>query len=128
MDRYVHSALSPRDRDRLPPGPLLGRALDYVAREEWRSARAVLDRAVEDPAERRRAQYLLWEVCQVLGEPGPAVRALRAALRAGPRHLPLQPRPAPPHPGAGRAGRFPGEPAARRPAGCAPRSSSTPSG
>ncbi|MFC7692143.1 hypothetical protein ACFQY5_23770 [Paeniroseomonas aquatica] len=84
MDRYVHSALGPRDRDRLPPGPLLGRALDYVAREEWRAARAVLDRAAEDPAERRRAQYLLWEVCQVLGEPDPAARALRAALREDP--------------------------------------------
>ena len=84
MDSVVYSALSPGDRDNLPPGPLLGRALDYAAREHWRSARAVLDRAVEDPAEQRRAHYLLWEVCQVLGEPGPAVRNLHAALAQHP--------------------------------------------
>ncbi|MDB5373135.1 MAG: hypothetical protein JWP04_1777 [Belnapia sp.] len=103
MDSFVYSTLDARDRatrqwdpglaEIRPPGPRLGRALHYAARENWRSAQAVLHHALEDPAERRQAHYLLWEVCQVLGEPEVAVANLAEALRQQPLTSRYSPQP-----------------------------------
>ncbi len=48
--------------------------------EYWPAARALLEVAVTDPAQRHQARFLLWEVCQAMHEREVAVRHLRDAV------------------------------------------------
>jgi hypothetical protein len=84
VDTIVYSTLGPRNTDARPPGPLLNQALDCAAREDWASAYDVLQQAVENPAEKRCAHFMLWEVCQTLGHPDVAIANLRAVLQDNP--------------------------------------------
>ena len=60
---------------------------------DWPQARVLLEQAVQHPDERQQARFLLWEVCQVLGDPDAAIAHLRAAVREAP--LVVRPSPAP---------------------------------
>ena len=65
-------------------------------RRHWQDSRARLQAATRQPALRRQAHRLLWELCQVLGEPDEALSHLRAAIAEDPlfRHVcPHPPRP-----------------------------------
>ena len=65
-------------------GDLLDVAMAHAGRNDWGPARAALEQALGQPAQRQQAQFLLWEVCQVLGDPGAAVAHLRAAVATAP--------------------------------------------
>lgn len=65
-------------------GDLLDFAMAHAGRNEWAPARAVLEQAIGQPGQRHQAQFLLWEVCQVLGDPTAAVAHLRAAVAEAP--------------------------------------------
>jgi glutathione synthase/RimK-type ligase-like ATP-grasp enzyme len=84
VDTIVFSTLGPRDTDARPAGALLNQALDCAARSDWASAYDVLRQAVENPAEKRCAHFMLWEVCQALRHPNLAIAHLRAVLQDHP--------------------------------------------
>jgi len=67
----------------LPPVPV-SRALDCGARRDWAAARVWLEQALLAPATRQDARFLLWEVCQALGDRDAALAHLDAALRVNP--------------------------------------------
>ncbi len=58
-------------------------------RRQWQDARARLQAATRQPALRRQAHRLLWELCQVLGEREEALSHLQAAIAEDPlfRHV-----------------------------------------
>ncbi len=64
-------------------------------RRHWRESRARLELATSQPALRRQAHRLLWELCQVLGEPDQALAHLRAAIAEDPLFRDARPHPAP---------------------------------
>lgn len=69
----------------IPPAPaLLARALDCAARLDWAAARGWLEQALSAPATRQDARFLLWEVCQALGDRDAGLAHLDAALRVNP--------------------------------------------
>ena len=72
---FTHADLSP-----IP----LARALDCAGRRDWAQARGWLEQALSDPATRQNARFLLWEVCQALGDREAALAHLDAALRVNP--------------------------------------------
>jgi hypothetical protein len=84
VDTIVYSTLGPRNTDARPQSALLNQALDCAARADWASAYDVLQQAVENPAEKRCAHFMLWEVCQALGHPDVAIANLRAVLQGNP--------------------------------------------
>ncbi len=53
-------------------------------RRQWQDSRARLTAATAQPATRRQARRLLWELCQVLGERDEALAHLRAAIAEDP--------------------------------------------
>ena len=57
---------------------------DEIERRHWRDARDRLQAATADPAYRREANRMLWEICQVLHEPDAARIHLDAAIRENP--------------------------------------------
>ncbi|MGI4975414.1 MAG: hypothetical protein ACRYG6_00575, partial [Janthinobacterium lividum] len=67
-----------------PAPPPLPQALDCAARRDWPAARTHLEGALFDPATRQDARFLLWEVCQALGDRDAALDHLDAALRVHP--------------------------------------------
>jgi hypothetical protein len=70
-----------------------------LERQHWQGSRRQLEAASADPALRRQANRLLWEICQVLHDPDAAMTHLRAAIDEDPLFT-RQPRdgPASPHP------------------------------
>jgi glutathione synthase/RimK-type ligase-like ATP-grasp enzyme len=91
VDQFVYSVLGRRTADMTPSSALLEGVLDCAAREDWLTARDMLRRAVAIPADKRAAHFMLWEVCQILGDPEAATANLRAALQDDPvtsRHCP----------------------------------------
>ncbi|HEY4251594.1 MAG TPA: hypothetical protein VGM87_10350 [Roseomonas sp.] len=84
MAALVCSILDPPLPDLPPPGGLLRSALDCAARKDWPAARDLLQAALARPEDRRQAHFLLWEVCQPLGEAEAAIAHLHAALRDDP--------------------------------------------
>ena len=53
---------------------------------DHQASRRFLEQATRDPASRTEAHYLLWEICQVCGDPEAARRHLDAAIRLDPVH------------------------------------------
>ncbi|HTW25936.1 MAG TPA: hypothetical protein VME92_02315 [Acetobacteraceae bacterium] len=84
MDAIVYSALEQAHAAARPDSLLLRQALDCAAGQEWRRAHDLLQIALRQPTDRRRAHFLLWEVCQALGHPAVAMANLHAVLRDGP--------------------------------------------
>ena len=84
MNTFVYSTLGGRNARTSPRSALLATAQECAAREDWGSAYQVLQQAAEDPSDKRSAHFMLWEVCQVLGDPGLAIINLRAALQDNP--------------------------------------------
>jgi aromatic-L-amino-acid/L-tryptophan decarboxylase len=84
VDSFVCSVLGRRNTDIKPPSVLLEGALDCAAREDWRAAYDILQRAAGTSAAKRAAHFMLWEVCQILGDPEAATANLRAALQEDP--------------------------------------------
>jgi tetratricopeptide (TPR) repeat protein len=88
MNTAVPAPLAPVPLARVPaadppPAPL-SRSLDCAARGEWAAAHGWLGQALSDPATRQNARFLLWEVCQALGDRDAALAHLDAALRINP--------------------------------------------
>jgi hypothetical protein len=81
---FVCSVLGRRNTDRKPSSVLLEGALECAAREDWLSAHDMLQRAAGTSADKRAAHFMLWEVCQILGDPEAATANLRAALQDDP--------------------------------------------
>ena len=67
-----------------PPTSFITLAMQHAERGEWSIARALLDYALAVPRDRQTARFLLWEVCQVLGDTDEAVAYLRAAVAETP--------------------------------------------
>ncbi len=65
-------------------------------RQRWQQSRARLEAATSQPALRRQAHRLLWELCQVLGERDQALAHLQAAIAEDPLFLHLHPHAAQP--------------------------------
>jgi hypothetical protein len=84
VSTIVYTMLGPGTTDTKPSSPLLIQALDFAGREDWVSAYHVLQQAVETPADKRCAHFMLWEVCQVLGHPDVALANLRTVLQDSP--------------------------------------------
>ena len=84
MDSFVYSLLGRRTTDLAPPSVLLRGVLECASREDWLTAQDMLRRAVAIPADRRAAHFMLWEICQILGDPEAATANLRAALQDDP--------------------------------------------
>jgi hypothetical protein len=84
VDSVVFSVLGRGNTDAKPASTLLKGALEHAAREDWRSAYDILQCATGTSADRRGAHFMLWEVCQILGDPEVAAAHLRAALRDDP--------------------------------------------
>jgi hypothetical protein len=84
VNTLVYSTLGPRRNNAQPSSALLRQALDCAACEDWVSAYHVLQQAVEIPADKRCAHFMLWEVCQTLGHPDVALANLRAVLQDTP--------------------------------------------
>jgi len=61
----------------------LALAMHAAGHGDWAPARALLEQALQHTDERQQARFLLWEVCQVLGDPKAAVAHLRAAVILG---------------------------------------------
>jgi hypothetical protein len=55
-------------------------AMQHAERGEWAIARALLEYAEALPRDRHVARFLLWEVCQALGDPDAGVAYLGAAV------------------------------------------------
>jgi hypothetical protein len=55
-----------------------------LEREEWLGARRHLEAAIADPALRRQAHRLLWEICQALHDRNAALAHLQAAIDEDP--------------------------------------------
>ena len=55
-------------------------AMQHAERGEWAISRALLEYAEAFPRDRHVARFLLWEVCQALGDPDAGVAYLRAAV------------------------------------------------
>lgn len=66
------------------PPPRLERAMLAAGQGDWAQARGLLEQAVHNAGECQQAQFLLWEVCQVLGDRDAAVAHLRAAVAVAP--------------------------------------------
>jgi hypothetical protein len=81
---FVCSVLGRRNTDRKPSSVLLEGALECAAREDWLSAQDMLQRAAGTSADKRAAHFMLWEVCQILGDPEAAAANLRATLQDDP--------------------------------------------
>ena len=58
--------------------------MQHAERGEWSIARALLEYAEAVPRDRQAARFLLWEVCQALGDTGAGVAYLRAAVAETP--------------------------------------------
>ena len=56
----------------------------HTGAQDWATARFLLEQAIAVPCVRHQARFMLWEVCQVLGEPEIALSHLRAALKEYP--------------------------------------------
>lgn len=67
-----------------PPTSFITLAMQHAERGDWSIARALLDYALAVPGDRQSARFLLWEVCQVLGDSDTAVAHLRAAVAETP--------------------------------------------
>ncbi len=59
-------------------------AMQHAERGEWAIARALLEYAEAVPRDRHAARFLLWEVCQALGDADAGVAYLRAAIAEAP--------------------------------------------
>jgi len=64
--------------------PRLERAMLAAGQGDWAQARGLLEQAVHSAEECQQARFLLWEVCQVLGDRDAAVAHLRAAVAVAP--------------------------------------------
>jgi glutathione synthase/RimK-type ligase-like ATP-grasp enzyme len=84
VDSFVYSVLGRRTTDMKPSSALLEGVLECAAREDWVTAHDMLRRAAATPGDKRAAHFMLWEVCQILGDPEAATANLRAALRDDP--------------------------------------------
>ena len=62
----------------------LQRAMLAAGQGDWAQARIWLEQAVQTADECQQARFLLWEVCQVLGDRDAAVAYLRAAVAVAP--------------------------------------------
>lgn len=67
-----------------PPASFIALAMQHAERAEWPVARALLEYATKIPRDSQSARLLLWEVCQVLGDPEAGVAHLRAAVTETP--------------------------------------------
>lgn len=84
MNSFIYSVLGSRNLQARPSSALLAGALECAAREDWASAHDLLQRAVGNPADKRAAHFMLWEVCQVLGRADVALAHLNAVLQDNP--------------------------------------------
>ena len=66
------------------PTSLIELAMAHAGRSEWGMARGLLEQGLARPEDRYQAGFLLWEVCQVLGDSVAAVEHLRTALEISP--------------------------------------------
>ena len=84
VDLLVYSVLGGGNTDREAFKRAAGGALECAAREDWRSAHDMLQRAAGISTDKRAAHFMLWEVCQILGDPEAATANLRATLQEDP--------------------------------------------
>lgn len=66
------------------PGPLVFAALRQAGAGAWAAARALLEQALGNSADRPYARYLLWETCQAMADPAAGVAHLRALVAENP--------------------------------------------
>lgn len=69
---------------RPPPTSFITLAMRHAERGEWSIARALLEYALAVPRDRQAARFLLWEVCQALGDPDAGIAYLQAAVAETP--------------------------------------------